>query len=108
MKNFSNISIGERIKTQRQKLNLTREIFSEKINISPQFLAEVENGKKGISIETLYKICDTFNISSDYLLFGNLRILNSENSIFNLLKDNNYYEDVENILICLNKITKGK
>ena len=61
-----------------------------------------------MSIETLYKICDTFNISSDYLLFGNLRILNSENRIYNLLKDNNHYEDVESILICLDKITKGK
>ncbi len=71
MNNFSNINIGSRIKEHRKKLNLTRENFSEKINISPQFLAEIENGKKGMYIETLYKIYTIFGISSDYLLFGN-------------------------------------
>ncbi len=106
MNNFSNINIGNRIKKQRQKLNLTRESFSEKIDISPQFLADIENGKKGMSIETLCKICSTFDISSDYLLFGDLLIFNSENSIYNLLKDNPHFDEVENILISLNKITK--
>lgn len=108
MSNFSNLHMGNRIKEQRKKLKLTRESFSEKINISPQFLSDIENGKKGMSIETLYKICNTFNISADYLLFGNLLISNSENSIYNLLKDNAYYDDIENILISLNNITKTK
>nr|WP_317359446.1 helix-turn-helix transcriptional regulator [uncultured Tyzzerella sp.] len=106
MSNFSNITIGARIKEQRKKLNLTRETFSEKISISPQFLSEIENGKKGMSIETLYKICNTFNISADYLLFGNLFISNSNNNIYNLLKDNDYYDDIQNILISLDNITK--
>lgn len=108
MSSFSNINIGNRLKKQRQTLNLTRESFSEKINISPQFLAEIENGKKGMSIETLHKICTTFSISSDYLLFGNLCISNSKNNVYNLLKDNDYYEDIQNILISLNNITKNK
>ena len=106
MSNFSNITIGARIKEERKKLNLTRETFSEKISISPQFLSEIENGKKGMSIETLYKICNTFNISADYLLFGNLFISNSNNNIYNLLKDNDYYDDIQNILISLDNITK--
>ena len=108
MNNYLNKNIGSRIKIQRQKLNLTREYFSEKINISPQFLADIENGKKGMSIETLYKICSIFDISADYLLFGNLLISDSENSIYNLLKDNPYFEDIQNILISLNKISKDK
>ena len=35
--------IGNRLKQQRILLNLTREQFAEKIDISPQFLAEIEN-----------------------------------------------------------------
>lgn len=62
--------IGKRLRRQREKRNMTREEFAEKANISPQFLAEIENGKKGMSVNTLYKICNNFNISADYLLFG--------------------------------------
>lgn len=62
--------IGKRLRRQREKLNMTREEFAEKAGISPQFLAEIENGKKGMSVNTLYKICKNFSISADYLLFG--------------------------------------
>ncbi len=64
------VIIGKRLRKQREKLSLSRETFAEMIDISPQFLAELENGKKGMSAETLYKICDKFYLSSDYLLMG--------------------------------------
>jgi len=41
------IQIGKRLRRHRENMNLTREEFAEKANISPQFLAEIENGKKG-------------------------------------------------------------
>ncbi len=66
------LQIGKRLRKQREKLGMTREGFAEKAGISPQFLAEIENGKKGMSVATLYKLCTNFDISSDYLLFGNL------------------------------------
>ncbi|HBV68895.1 MAG TPA: XRE family transcriptional regulator [Clostridiales bacterium] len=66
------LQIGKRVRKQREKLGMTREGFAEKAGISPQFLAEIENGKKGMSVATLYKICSNFDISSDYLLFGNI------------------------------------
>jgi len=62
--------IGKRLRKQREKVNMTREEFAEKSGISPQFLAEIENGKKGMSVDTLYKISHAFNFSTDYLLFG--------------------------------------
>lgn len=62
--------IGKRIRYQREKLNLTRAEFAEQIELSPQFLAEIENGKKGMSAETLYKICERVEMSADYMLLG--------------------------------------
>ena len=44
--------------------------FAEMIDISVNFLSEIENGKKGMSQETLYKLCEHFNLSADYILFG--------------------------------------
>lgn len=69
--------IGKRLRRQREKINMTREEFAEKASVSPQFLAEIENGKKGMSVDTLYKICHNFNFSADYLLFGRLSVESS-------------------------------
>ncbi len=66
------LQIGKRLRKRREKFNMTREVFAEKAGISPQFLAEIENGKKGMSVTTLYKICNNFKISADYLLFGTM------------------------------------
>lgn len=66
------LQIGKRLRRQREKMNMIREEFAENAGISPQFLAEIENGKKGMSVDTLYKICNSFNLSADYLLFGRL------------------------------------
>ena len=62
--------VGTRLRRARTQLELTREQFAEQVGISPQFLAEIENGKKGMSADTLYKICTRFDLSSDYLLLG--------------------------------------
>ena len=66
-----NQQVGSRIKEKRKALLLTRESFAEKIEISPQFLAEIELGKKGMSFATLLKICNTLCVSTDYILTGN-------------------------------------
>lgn len=66
------LKIGKRLRKAREKCNMTREKFAEKAGISPQFLAEIENGKKGMSVTTLYKICLNFDLSSDYILFGHV------------------------------------
>lgn len=72
MEESTMIKIGKRLRKTREKCNMTREKFSEKAGISPQFLAEIENGKKGMSVSTLYKICLTFDLSADYILFGHV------------------------------------
>lgn len=51
-----NEAIGGRIRAYRESLGMNREAFSEQIGLSPQFLAEAENGKKGLSAESIYKI----------------------------------------------------
>ena len=68
--------VGKRIRREREDRGYTREKFAELAGISPQFLAEIENGKKGMSSTTLYKICTRFDISADYLLLGRLASAN--------------------------------
>ena len=47
-----NIILGERIRLGRKANNLTREKLAELIDVSPRFLAEVESGKVGVSLQT--------------------------------------------------------
>ena len=51
-----NIEIGERIRKFRNKFNMTREKFSEMIDISEVFLRQIERGERSLSIKTLRKI----------------------------------------------------
>ena len=62
--------IGQRIRGVRRQNDRTQMQFSEDVYITPNFLSEIENGKKGLSCETLYNICETQKVSADYLLFG--------------------------------------
>lgn len=63
-------AVGERVRSYRVTNKYTQADFAEKIDISINFLSEIENGKKGMSQETLYKLCEQFDLSADYILFG--------------------------------------
>ncbi len=65
-----NEAIGGRIRMYRESLGMNRESFLERIGLSPQFLAEAENGKKGLSATSIYKICSNSGMSADYLVLG--------------------------------------
>ncbi len=63
-----NVILGERVKQQRWRNNMTRETLAERINVSPRFLADVEAGKIGVSIQTLKTMSVALKTSADYLL----------------------------------------
>lgn len=65
-----NVQIGERIKQAREASLLTQEQLAERIDVSPQFVSDLERGVVGISIATLKRICIVLHVSSDQLLFG--------------------------------------
>lgn len=69
-RNKSNFEIGSRIREIREYSHYTREYLAEKANISVQFLADIETGRKSMTVKTLKSLTVALNISSDYLLFG--------------------------------------
>lgn len=62
--------MGLRIAYYRKKAGYTQEAFAEKIDRSLNFLAQVEGygTTRGISLETLFKICDALDIQPGKLL----------------------------------------
>ena len=49
---------------------MTRETFSERVDISTQFLTDIERGRMGASLETILRICDTLGVTTDSILRG--------------------------------------
>ena len=70
LKTLDLVAMGRRIRSVRDARKLTREQLAEKIDLSPQFITDVEYGNKGISISTLYQLSQALNVKADYLLFG--------------------------------------
>lgn len=64
-----NAVFGLRIRSIRERQKLSREKLAELANISTQFLADIETGKKGMTVITLKKLCDALHISSDLIIY---------------------------------------
>ncbi len=85
--NTDNIEIGERLRSLRESMKMTREEFSEKIDITDSFLGQIERGERALSVKTLRKVVKYTGVSSDFLLFGkdvNNQTLQKINNILTL------------------------
>ena len=63
-------NIGARIRKCRKERRLTQEQLAEKIDIAPNYLGQIENGKRGVNLTNLVKIANELNITFDYLMSG--------------------------------------
>ena len=68
MKN--NLEVGSRIRKVREELRMSRNVFSEKLDISESYLAQLELGNKSLGMNTLISLCEYTGFSADYFLFG--------------------------------------
>ncbi len=66
----NNDTLGQRIRGVRKNNLLSQAEFIERIGKSVNFLSDIENDKKMMSLDTLKSICLEYDISADYLLFG--------------------------------------
>jgi len=67
---IDNKAIGQRIREEREKLELSREEFAEIIGLSDYYIGQLERGERQMSLPVLVKISSCLHISLDYLIFG--------------------------------------
>ena len=65
-----NIEIGERIQICRNMAGLTQEELAERIDCSTQFISMLECGHTGASLETIIKLSEVLNASTEWFLRG--------------------------------------
>lgn len=64
--------MGRRVRNRREARKMSREELAEQLCVSPQFVADIEYGNKGVSIKRLYMLCQILDVTADYLLAGNV------------------------------------
>ena len=57
---------------RRKYLGLTQEALAEKADLTTQFVSYAESGKRAMRPENLLKIAKALNVSTDYLLTGDI------------------------------------
>jgi transcriptional regulator with XRE-family HTH domain len=104
-----NLTVGLRIRELRESLHESREKFSEKCDISPSFLSDIERGKKSPTAKTIYKICTACSVSSDYIILGHKNGYRKDTAIELLSSfDDEDLEHITAILCELQKLKKGQ
>ena len=56
-------TFGSRIQELRKKNNLTQSELAEKIGLSTNFIGMVERGERNTSVDKIFKLAKSFNIS---------------------------------------------
>ena len=62
------IALGARIRTARDKAQITQAQLAEACDLSTSHIGHIERGSRVLSVDVLYKIAVTLRVSVDYLL----------------------------------------
>lgn len=103
-------SIGNKIKEQRIKKNISQEKLAELIDVTPSYISNLESGNRVASLPTMLDIVNILDLSFDYLMLDNLKTENKDIQIDrdllefkNILKELNNRETIsEYIIYCKN------
>lgn len=97
--------IGARIRLEREKLGLSRETLAEIIDLSPFYIGQIERDERNMSIDTLIKVSDSLNISTDYILRGYDQY--TQDILIQEAYRNNYMDDMNTEIKYLLDILSG-
>lgn len=60
--------LGERIRAERLRLNLTRAQLAENAGISDTYMGAIERGERSLILDTLVRLVNRHGVTVDYLL----------------------------------------
>ncbi len=72
------MKIGENIRTYRESISISQESLAEKVYVSRQTISNWENGKSYPDLNSLILLSDTFNMTIDHLIKGDINIMKNK------------------------------
>lgn len=74
--------IGYLIKKQRNMANFTQDRLAREAFISTNYVRDIEKGKKAVSVEILYRICNAFGLGISDFFIQVEKLMSEENILF--------------------------
>ena len=62
------LTMGDRIKETRKKHGVTQEQLAERVDVSLEYISQIERGLKMPSMPLFIKLVEALDVSADYLL----------------------------------------
>lgn len=60
--------LGNRIREERKRLNLTQAKLAEDVDISDTYMGAIERGERSLTLDTLVRLANRLGVTVDYLL----------------------------------------
>lgn len=105
------LKTGARIKERRKKLHMTQDELAGAVYMNPKSISAIENGRRGVSLDSLETIATVLEVDVDYLLckinyprkeeqeFSNfVDHINKDAKIFNLVVELSKYSKYETVI----------
>ncbi len=101
--------IGKRVSQARKTKRYTQAELAELINMSVKNVSRLEHGIMGMSLPTLMSICNTLDVSADYILFG-IKNTEQDNPITIMLSELSEQEQLyaENLILVYIEACKNR
>lgn len=72
MVTYNRQEVGKRLGSRRREMGLTGEEIGKRIGKNGRYYRDIENGRCGMSVETLILLAEEMGLSLDYLIYGDL------------------------------------
>ncbi len=82
VKEVDYFALGFRVKQARESKNLTQDKLAEACGLTTSHIGHVERATRIPSVDTIFKIARSLNVSLDYLLFDSMET--NENLFINI------------------------
>ena len=76
--------LGERIREERLRLNLTQAQLAEAIDISDTYMGAIERGERSLTLDTLVRLVNRLGVTVDYMLSDS--VSDTDANILNLFR----------------------
>lgn len=73
--------LGERIREERLKRNLTQAQLAEAVDISDTYMGAIERGERSLTLDTLVRLVNRLGVTVDYLLIDS--VTNNDENVVN-------------------------
>ena len=69
---MNEVKIGQRIREERKRLNMTQEQLAEDVDLTTAYIGLVERGERNLTLDNIVKVANRLGVTVDYLLIDSI------------------------------------